>query len=83
MSASSSLPSELVLVEVYLRLGDDFYPIQLSQEDLNELAAGTLGELVIQDIFNDSQAQQPSLVYLMDQDGEEFWDSTPILVQEP
>ena len=91
LSKSGPLPGDLTFDEVDLRVGDLYYPIALSEEELTLMREGALGTIVVPDgaallRYGDS----PSLWYrLRGEDTVEctaerpcVWSSTPLMVSD-
>lgn len=81
LSESFALAPGITVKEVYLRIGDSFFLIPLDSQTLVDFAAGDLEELVLENVFEEVKSEQSSLVYILLLENEEFWSSTPILIQ--
>lgn len=88
LSFAGALPGDYTLLELYLRVGEDFYPLTVEGElfSLESLESGAVDRLVVEGAGDLIPAgEQASLVLVLGDNGadvpSEFWTSIPILMR--
>lgn len=84
VAGSSPFPANLQLVEVYLRIGNRTWPLELGIELLANLQSGRVKSLQIADVGAAAlqSGTQPSLIFVLEEPGgPPFWSSIPILLR--